>query len=333
MPPVPDDATAEVGAPSPEVLGALLDQAPRTSRGRLDDTVTWAAVVGVERVALVAGTTDPARLRLLLQGAADGAVRDEVHAAWQRVADAIDLATRDRGPDSGVVHRDAGHHSVTTDAERLRAALRAAHRTFEGEPYYRDRYADRGARFAGSDSAWLVTLADLPADAAVGQAQWLARVLAGRGMPSWLLERHLDDLSEELRDAGIDPGALPTAAGALRDQRRTALGDDRLASADARLAEAVPVDAAPVGAAGLALAAAADVATGLAASADPCLVWLTDPVRCAPSAAEALRALAGEVAPAAAAAGPASGRARAGRVSAGRVSAGRSRAGSRAPRS
>ncbi len=151
----------------------LLAEADRARTGPVNDAATWAAVVGVERVSLVSGTQDVGRLRLLLQGHAEDEVLREVHLARERVVDAMVRSAQQRGPDAGVAHRDAGHHSVTTDAVRLRAALRAAHRTFETEAYYRARYAERGARFAGTDSAWLVTLAELPRDGCLGQVAWL----------------------------------------------------------------------------------------------------------------------------------------------------------------
>lgn len=301
----------------------LLAEADRARTGPVTDAATWAAVVGVERVSLVAGTQDAGRLRLLLQGHAEDEVLPEVHLARERVVDALVRSAQQRGPDAGVAHRDAGHHSVTTDAVRLRAALRAAHRTFETEAYYRARYAERGARFAGTDSAWLVTLAELPRDGCLGQVAWLSRVLAGRGMPSWLLERHLEDLVAELEDA-LGPGTtgyLGAAATALRSRRREAASDEELLSAPTRLREETRGTEPLPGAASLVVAAAADAAGGVTQGYEACVGWLTDPRRCDPVVAAWLRHEAATVAPA---------------VSTGagaRVSAGRSRAGSPSRRS
>lgn len=298
-------------------LDLLLDEVERDRTGEVDDAAVWAAVVGVERVALVEGTTDPAMLRLLLQQEGDEAQR-----ARARVEEALESSWGDRGPDAGTAHREAGRHSVTLDAVRLRAALRAAHRTFEHEPYYRARYADRGARFAGTDSAWLVTLADLPVDGCLGQVGWLARVLAGRGMPSWLLERHLRDLVDELESAA-GPGAggsLVEAAAWLGEARRRVVGDGELVVAADELRVATGEEEPLPGAASLVLAAAADAVTGTAPGYGACVDWLTDPERCSPAVATWLRLRAVCIAP--------------GRGGArGRVSAGRSRGGSPAPRS
>jgi hypothetical protein len=303
---------ASASHPGDEVVDLLLAEVGRDRSGRIESAPVWAAVVGVERVALVSGASEAGELRLLLQGQAGGATLVEVERAWARIDEAVARDAQGRSADSGTAHRDAGHHSVTQDAGRLRAAIRAAHRTFEHEPYYRARYADRGARFAGSDSAWLVTLGELPADGCIGQVAWLSRVLAARGMPAWLLERHLGDLSQALVDecgAGA-AGTLPQAATALATTRRTVLADGVLADAGATLAAETGAPEPLAGAAALALAAAADVATGVTRSYRPCLDWLTDPGRCEPAAASWMLERAAALAPE------------------GSVSAGRSRAGS-----
>ncbi|MGB0190713.1 MAG: hypothetical protein ACPF9W_07085, partial [Nocardioides sp.] len=173
-----DPVDDEAATPDPAVLDLLLAEVERDRTGVIATPPEWAAVVSVERVSLVSGAHDPGTLRLLLQGQAEGDVLVEVQRAWARVTDTVQRNRMGRSPDAGASHRDAGHHSVTADAERLRAALRAAHRTFEAEAYYRARYSDRGARFAGTDSAWLVTLGDLPTDGCLGQVAWLSRVLA-----------------------------------------------------------------------------------------------------------------------------------------------------------
>lgn len=303
--------------PDPEVLDLLLAEVERDRTGVIATPPEWAAVVSVERVSLVSGTQDPGALRLLLQGQAQGEALVEVERAWARVADTVQRRRTGRSPDAGASHRDAGHHSVTTDAARLRAALCAAHRTFEAEAYYRARYADRGARFAGTDSAWLVTLADLPVDGCVGQVAWLARVLATRGMPSWLLERHLGDLAAELEAAcgAGAAGTLPAAAEHLRSIRVAVVEDQQLEQAPVRIRQESGAPEPLAGAAALVLAAAADVAAGVTGSWAPCVDWLTDADRCDPDAAAWLRAEAARIAPD------------------GGVSAGRSRGRSRALRS
>lgn len=72
--------------------------------------------------------------------------------------------------------------------------------------YYSQRYGERGKRFCDSDSCWLATLAGLDRESLAAQVDWLARVLAHRGMPRLLLEHSLMVLAQELS------GAVPARA-------------------------------------------------------------------------------------------------------------------------
>ena len=58
-------------------------------------------------------------------------------------------------------------------------------------PYYAQRYGVRGWRFSLSDTGWIQTLCELEPSQACAQVRWLGGVLAARGMPQYLLERHL----------------------------------------------------------------------------------------------------------------------------------------------
>jgi len=72
-------------------------------------------------------------------------------------------------------------------------ALRAAKVAWEKYPYLEYRYGERGRRFTDSDSCWLVTLTRAPRQVAVTKAlEWLRTVLASRGIPTVILEFHLD---------------------------------------------------------------------------------------------------------------------------------------------
>ena len=62
-------------------------------------------------------------------------------------------------------------------------------------PYFAWRYGERGARFGRSDAGYLLTLVDVPEDFALSQIDWLAKLLAARGMPSILLEYQLEHLA------------------------------------------------------------------------------------------------------------------------------------------
>ncbi|HEY6880780.1 MAG TPA: biliverdin-producing heme oxygenase, partial [Polyangiales bacterium] len=87
---------------------------------------------------------------------------------------------------------EAGTHAIPRDVREVQAALSAGEQSFRRWSYYGARYGERGLRFTRSDSCWLVTLARHEGDAALRHLRWLARVLAARGMPTLLLEQHLE---------------------------------------------------------------------------------------------------------------------------------------------
>ena len=79
-------------------------------------------------------------------------------------------------------------------------ALRAAKVAWEKYPYLEHRYGERGRRFTDSDSCWLVTLTRAPRQVAVTKAlEWLRTVLASRGIPTVILEFHLDAILRAVR--------------------------------------------------------------------------------------------------------------------------------------
>jgi hypothetical protein len=280
------------------VTELLLAHVDRATTGPLDDPAVVAAVVGVERLVVATGSTDAHVLRDALAGrpvagADAGHVADLVAEARGHVA--AGLIRRDSGQsvDAGVVNPASGGYEITTDANLLRAAVRAAQGSIDAMPYYGARYGARGSRFATTDSAWLISLAGLGTDRAIHQVEWLARVLAARGMPSWLLEIHLDALVAEVRAvAGEDAvGSLPAAALALAAVRRRHVDDDLLRSADEWADEALG-DALPVPRAGALMAAAIAAQRAGVTRDDSSLVdWLTDPARVPETVVTALLAV------------------------------------------
>jgi hypothetical protein len=96
---------------------------------------------------------------------------------------------------------EAGDHPVPSDPLEIAAAREAAERSWREFPYYERRFGERGRRFGDSDSAWLITLCSSRGDVAKQQILWLGRVLATRGMPRYLLEKHLEFLYEALARA------------------------------------------------------------------------------------------------------------------------------------
>ncbi|KRF38144.1 hypothetical protein [Terrabacter sp. Soil810] len=264
----------------------LLDHADRKVTGPLEDPAVLAAVVGVERLVVAAGSTDEAVLRSALTGdvvadADPDRVAALVAEARSHVMAGLLRRATGQAVDAGIVNPASGGYEITTDATLLRAAVRAAQGSIDAMPYYGARYGARGSRFATTDSAWLVSLATLAEDRAVHQVEWLSRVLAARGMPSWLLEIHLDALVAEVRsvaDSGA-VGSLPVAADALGRARRRHVDDDLLRSADSWADEALG-DALPVPRAGALMAAAvADERAGVTRDDRALVDWLTDSAR------------------------------------------------------
>ncbi|GAA1876802.1 hypothetical protein [Lapillicoccus jejuensis] len=283
-------------AEAQEVLLSVVD---RRLTGDLTDPAVLAAVVAVERLTVALRTTDTATLtRALSEGA--GAVPDAsrpghdlaelLQEGYGQVLEGLNRRADGRDSDAALVNPDGGAFEIVTDASLLRAAVRAAQGSIDAMPYYRERYGARGSRFASTDSAWLVSLAPLPADVAVQQVGWLSRVLAGRGMPSWLMEVHLRALVDEVAAAAGPQavGSLPEAERSLTQVRRTHVDDELLLAAE-EWADETAGYAVPVPRAGLLLAAAvADVRSGLVRDDHALAGWVTDPAHSSVGAATAL---------------------------------------------
>lgn len=195
-----------------------------------------------------------------------------------------------------LLNPDAGSHAIPTDFREIAAALRAGERTWGRFPYYEERYGERGRRFTASDSAWLVTLASLPEPQVRAQVEWLGAILAGRGMPRWLLERHLVTLHAALVRAVPERAAayavLQGAARHLRALREAHVAGTvqaRLAAAfDARIDPAWRRRLPHTGA--LLVAAVADERAGIARAVSSLESWMADPVRFPPPWIAAVRA-------------------------------------------
>ncbi len=192
---------------------------------------------------------------------------------YGQVLEGLNRRADGRDSDAALVNADGGAFDIVTDATLLRAAVRAAQGSIDAMPYYRSGTGARGSRFASTDSAWLVSLAPLPEEVAVKQVGWLSRVLAGRGMPSWLMEVHLRAHRRGGRRRGRPQavGSLPEAERSLTQVRRAHVDDELLLAAE-EWADETAGYAVPVPRAGLLLAAAvADVRSGLSATTAPSL--------------------------------------------------------------
>jgi hypothetical protein len=196
---------------------------------------------------------------------------------------------------AAVAARSAGWPVPSAPHEVL-AAVRAGERSWRQFPYYALRYGDRGKTFTSRDSLWLAGLTGLAENELYAQIGWLGWILAARGMPRWLLERHLEVLHEELvrlAPAGSEPYAgLLRAAGRLRAERERWVGDALLEE----LAEGFAVrvgseELARLPEAGRLLAAAvADERCGSEQAVPSLKGWLADPSQFSEAWVKAVRA-------------------------------------------
>jgi heme oxygenase len=144
------------------------------------------------------------------------------------------------------INPEAGRHPIPGDEREVQAALRAADRCWRRFPYYEERYGERGRHFARSDAAWLATLYPYEPAQIIRQVRWLGRVLAGRGMPTLLLQDQLEFLVEELTAAvpvrETDFAKLLLAADVLGTSRRQYLRDDQVDSLAKAFEQAVGLE-------------------------------------------------------------------------------------------
>ena len=179
---------------------------------------------------------------------------------------------------------NAGHHLVTADPRELAASERAGDRSWATWTYYSRRYGERGRQFTRSDSGWIATLASYPLAVAKQQLDWLAAMLAARGMPRLLLEEHLRILHEELRRAVPEHASgyavLLQVAESLASERAECEAGRTLAALETgfrELLDDAPEDDLRAGA--LIGAAVADEHAGIPASVTSLLDWLGDPAQ------------------------------------------------------
>lgn len=194
------------------------------------------------------------------------------------------------------LNSEAGDHLVCRESRELQAALRAGDRSRARFPYYERRYGERGRRFTRSDSAWLVALAEQEPAVIAEQITWLARVLAARGMPRWLLETHLEVLHVELISAvpgkAIVYASLRGAARLLRDERLRHLDESLFPAATSAFAARVGAEwdrhLPETGA--MLVAAVADELAGVPRAVSSVVRWMTDPSLFPPRWIEAVTA-------------------------------------------
>lgn len=181
-----------------------------------------------------------------------------------------------------MINADAGTHAVPSDPRALDASLRVGDTCWHRFPYLSARYGERGHRFTRSDSAWLATLGALDQTSITAQIAWLRGVLATRGVPSVMLQTHLELLCDELMCAlpadQATHGRLRVAAEGLHDARRAHIADAQVAElCDAFAATADPAVRLRLPETPLLLASAvADEIDGSLGAVAALAGWLTD---------------------------------------------------------
>jgi hypothetical protein len=196
---------------------------------------------------------------------------------------------------AGLINPSAGTHPVTGDPREIEASIAAGERSWSEFPYYEARFGERGRMFAHSDSAWLALIADAPQEQVNAEVMWLGTVLSSRGMPQYLMERHLEFLHDALVAAVPEKGETYTkllgAAQVLHGQRTAQIGDEscrRLAAEfDARVGPELSGRFPHMGA--LLVSAAADERMGIGRAVPALEEWVTDPERFPPRWIEAAR--------------------------------------------
>lgn len=179
-------------------------------------------------------------------------------------------------------HHEMGSHPLPDDADEINAALLANQRCNTACPYFSLRYGERGVRFGASDSGYLITICHDGEEVLSKQVDWLCSVLASRGMPRLLMEKHLEILYHALAelkpDSVADYQPIINKANALRAQREAlispaqqqAIKDEFFSSVS--LEEKKLLRQAPA----LVISACCDDALGLQDTLASLLDWLAD---------------------------------------------------------
>ena len=187
---------------------------------------------------------------------------------------------------STAINPESGDHPVPQDSDTIRVSLEAGNRCLEQYPYVEMRYGERGVRFTQSDSAWLATLGELDEQTAVRHVKWLARVLSSRGMPSRLLQVHIELLYEDLMKLGVRGGEsayenLRLGASELGESRSSYVDDRQLEQLNAEFEGWVGPDWAKRmrNTGQLIVSSAVDLKSGMVKSTDSFRLWICDPSR------------------------------------------------------
>lgn len=182
------------------------------------------------------------------------------------------------------VNSEAGEHPISADPIERASAETATRLSWREFPYYPRRYGERGYRFSISDSGWLETLCRATPSAAVAQVTWLANVLSNRGMPSYLMERHLAHLRTDLVRSAPDRASryaiLEHCETSLRERRQSQIGEPSFRALASSFEEAVASSVGRIPNVGLILVSAvADERSGVSAAVESVESFVLDAAR------------------------------------------------------
>ena len=199
------------------------------------------------------------------------------------------------------INPEAGRHAMPRSEVEIARALRCAKVSWDRFPYLAERFGERGRRYTNSDSCWLVSLYDEPAPSVVAGLRWLRIVLASRGLPTVILEQHLEAIE---RDVALDDPARAAASPGFRSALESFRAErDRLLAPAIRRALRERwqprFDAAPglrvAAAADLLIGARLDTALGVTGAWTATHGWFVDPARFSGAWIEAVGSLAAEL--------------------------------------
>ena len=180
------------------------------------------------------------------------------------------------------INPEAGRHAMPRSEAEVTRALRCAQSAWLRFPYLDARYGERGRRFTRSDSCWLVALYDVEELLVVKSLSWLRKVLSSRGLPTLILETHLEMIDRNIE--AEDPGRARQSTGfrtvisRFRAERdailpptvRGSLISQYQAQFDQCSGDDVP------GAAEILVDAAIDTAIGIEQARDQVFSWMRD---------------------------------------------------------
>lgn len=177
---------------------------------------------------------------------------------------------------------EAGVVPVPEDQREIDAALRAGRISLRIFLYLDWRYGERGAKFTRSDSAWLAWLSRHDQQRVDAQIMWLRSVLSNRGMPSLVLDSHLNVLYRQLTKSVPEKEpryrTLATSAERLREDRHSKISPERVRQLVDDFVGAVGQKPHPLvtGSARLLVAAVADEGLGVKNAVERLQSWMAD---------------------------------------------------------